>query len=140
MSGATHLLAALLLASGAAAAGELAFDIEAAPACESPVPLRLLLKDVEIPRSRPVTIRAYAKSSQSEESYIGLLALMGDSAAAAGDRKMPEARITATPAFRQWIKTASSNERLSVILRPFAGKTVLKDLIWSVHGVEWACH
>ena len=50
-----------------------------------------------------------------------------------------EAKL-ATPAFRQWIRTASSNERLSVILRPFAGKTVLKDLTWSVHGVEWACH
>ena len=113
--------------------------MEAPPACESPRPLRLLLKDVELPRSRAVTIRAYAKPAGREESYIGLLAVMADSANAVGSRKMPEARVTATPAFRQWIEAGSAKGRLSVILRPFAGKAPMKNLDWSVRAVEWAC-
>jgi hypothetical protein len=102
--------------------------------------LRLLLKDLELPRNRAVTIRAYAKPAQGDESFIGLLAVMGDSATAAGNHKMPDARITATSAFRRWLEAGSVAAPLSVILRPFAGKTVLKDLDWSVGAVEWGCN
>ena len=138
---ASPILALLLLVSsgGPAAANELTFAVAAPRACDAPSSLRLLLKDLEIPRNRAVTIRAYAKPAQGEESFIGLFAVMGDSATAAGNRKMPEARITATPAFRRWIEAGSAAAPLSVILRPFAGKTALKDLDWSVRAVEWAC-
>ena len=130
-----HILAALLFAS------ELTFEPEAPPACESPAPLRLLLKDLELPRSRAVTIRAYAKRpGRDEESFIGLFAAMADSATAVGNRKLPQARVTATPAFRRWIEPSSPERRLSVILRPFAGKTAMKDLDWSVRAVEWTCN
>ncbi len=134
MFGAVHMFAALLLLSG-----ERTFQVQAPRVCESPSSLRLLLKDLELPRNRAVTIRAYAKPAQGDESFVGLLAVMGDSATAAGNRKMPEARITATPAFRRWLEAGSASTPLSVILRPFAGKTALKDLDWSVGGVEWAC-
>ena len=136
----------MLLASSTAAAGDLTFEAEAPPACESRAPLRLLLKDVELPRSRAVTIRAYAKRpGRDEESFIGLFAVMADSATAVGNRKLPQARVTATPAFRRWIEPSSpepssARRRLSVILRPFAGKTAMKDLDWSVRAVEWACN
>ena len=138
---ATSILALLLLVSsaGAAAANELTFAVPAPRACHAPSTLRLLLKDLEIPRNRAVTVRAYAKPAQGDESFIGLLAVMGDSASAAGNRKMPEARISATPAFRRWLDAGSAAAPLSVILRPFAGKAVLKDLDWSVRGVEWVC-
>ena len=130
-----HILAALLFAS------ELTFEPEAPPACESPAPLRLLLKDLELPRSRAVTIRAYAKRpGRDEESFIGLFAAMADSATAVGNRKLPQARVTATPAFRRWIEPSSPERRLSVILRPFAGKTAMTDLDWSVRAVEWTCN
>jgi hypothetical protein len=102
--------------------------------------LRLLLKDVELPRNRAVTIRAYAKHAGREESFIGLFAVMADSANAVGSRKLPQARVTATPAFRRSIETDSGKERLSIVLRPFAGKTAMHDLVWSVRAVEWACH
>ena len=134
MFGAVHIFAALLLLSG-----ERTFQVQAPRACESPSSLRLLLKDLELPRNRAVAIRAYAKPTQGEESFIGLLAIMGDSATAAGNRKMPEARITATPTFRRWLEDGSGSAPLSVILRPFAGKTALKDLDWSVASIEWAC-
>jgi hypothetical protein len=49
---------------------------------------------------------------------------------------MPQARVTATPAFRRSIEPGAS---LSIILRPFAGKTPMNDLNWSVRAVEWAC-
>ena len=103
LQAATPILALLLLVSGAgtAAANELTFAVPAPRACDAPSTLRLLLKDLEIPRNRAVTIRAYAKPAQGDESFIGLLAIMGDSVTAAGNRKMPEARITATPAFRR---------------------------------------
>lgn len=141
MLAATYILAAVLLASSTAAAGELAFEAEAPPACEPPAPLRLLLKDLELPRSRAVTIRAYAKQpGREQESFIGLFAVMADSANAVGNRKLPQTRVTATPAFRRWIEAGSAERRLSVILRPFAGKTAMKDLDWSVRAVEWACH
>ncbi|HMJ61411.1 MAG TPA: hypothetical protein VK493_06585 [Bryobacteraceae bacterium] len=141
MLAATYILAAVLLASSTVAAGELTFEPEAPPACESPAPLRLLLKDVELPRSRAVTIRAYAKRpGRGEESFIGLFAVMADSATAVGNRKLPQARVTATPAFRRWIEPSSPERRLSIILRPFAGKTAMKDLDWSVRAVEWACN
>jgi len=137
---ATSILALLLLVSGAgaAAANELTFTASAPRACDAPSTLRLLLKDLEIPRNRAVTIRAYAKPAQGDESFIGLFAVMGDSATAPGNRKMPEARITATPTFRRWLQ-AGSAAPLSVILRPFGGKAALKDLDWSVGAVEWAC-
>jgi len=129
-----HILAALLFAS------ELTFEPEAPPACESPAPLRLLLKDLELPRNRAITIRAYAKQpGRDEESFIGLFAVMADSATATGNRKLPQARVTATPVFRRWIEPSSPERRLSVILRPFAGKAAIKDLDWSVRAVEWAC-
>jgi len=129
-----HILAALLFAS------ELTFEPEAPPACESRAPLRLLLKDLELPRNRAITIRAYAKRpGRDEESFIGLFAVMADSANAVGNRKLPQARVTATPAFRRSIEPSSAERRLSVILRPFAGKTAMKDLDWSVRAVEWAC-
>jgi hypothetical protein len=137
---ARYMWVAALLASSAAAAGDLTFESEAPPACESSVPLRLLLKDVELPRSRAVTIRAYAKQTGSEESFIGLLAVMADSVNAVGNRKLPQARVTATPAFRRSIETGSGKARLSIVLRPFAGKTAMNDLDWSVRAVEWACH
>ena len=135
------ILALLLLVcgAGAAAANELTFAAPVPRACEAPSSLRLLLKDLEIPRNRAATIRAYAKPAQGEESFIGLLAVMGDSATAGGNRKMSEARVTATPAFRRWLEAGSAAVPLSVILRPFAGKTALKDLDWSVRAVEWAC-
>jgi len=134
---ATYILAAALLASSAARAGDLTFHAQAPPGCESSTPLRLLLKDVELPRSRAVTIRAYAKQAgREEESFIGLFAVMADSANAAGNRKMPQARVTATPAFRRAIEPGAT---VSVILRPFAGKTAMNDLDWSVRAVEWAC-
>jgi hypothetical protein len=82
---ATYILAAALLASSAARAGDLTFQVQAPPGCESSTPLRLLLKDVELPRSRAVTIRAYAKQSgREEESFIGLFAVMADSVNAPG--------------------------------------------------------
>ncbi len=134
MFGAVHIFAALLLLSG-----ERTFQVQVPRACESRSSLRLLLKDLELPRNRAVTIRAYAKPAQGDESFIGLLAVMGDSATATGNRKMPEARITATPAFRRWLEDGSASAPLSIILRPFAGKTALKDLEWSVGAVEWVC-
>jgi hypothetical protein len=137
---ARYILAAALLASSAAAAGDLTFEAEAPPACESPAPLRLLLKDVELPRSRAVTIRAYAKQTGREESFIGLFAVMAASVNAVGNRKLPQARVTATPAFRRSIETGSGKQRLSIVLRPFAGKAAMNDLNWSVRAVEWACH
>jgi hypothetical protein len=138
---ATSILALLLLVSGAgaAAANELTFTASAPRACDAPSTLRLLLKDLEIPRNRAVTIRAYAKPAQGDESFIGLFAVMGDSATAPGNRKMPEARITATPTFRRSLEAGSATAPLLVILRPFAGKAALKDLDWSVGAVEWAC-
>jgi hypothetical protein len=134
---ATYILAAALLASSAARAGNLTFEAQALPTCESSTPLRLLLKDVELPRSRAVTIRAYAKpAGRDEESFIGLFAVMADSANAAGNRKMPQARVTATAGFRRSIEPGAT---LSVTLRPFAGKMPMNDLDWSVRAVEWAC-
>lgn len=137
MLAATYILAAVLLASSAAAAGDLTFEAQAPPACEPPAPLRLLLKDVELPRNRAVTIRAYAKQAgREEESFIGLFTVMADSANASGNRKIPQARVTATPALRRLIEPGAA---FSIILRPFAGKTAMNDLDWSVRAVEWAC-
>jgi hypothetical protein len=135
------LAAAAMLS--ASASGELTFPAAEAPlpACPSSQPLRLILSDLELPRNRAMTIRAYAKTAGAEPVYVGLLALMSESADAQGNRKVPETRITATPPFRQWLAAAETGKKglVSVILRPYAGKVAMKDLIWSVRSVRWVC-
>jgi len=96
--------------------------------------LVLVFKDLEVPENRGVVFRLFP-AGQSGEQSIGSVAVMAKSPTAKGTQRIEKLEVNLSGEFRRFAEKATGN-RISVMVKPYAGLREAKDYSWKVGQIK----
>jgi hypothetical protein len=126
-------LSALLLLGAAAwsqSKGARTFDLPLPENWKDSQHLILVFKDLEVPEDRGVVFRLYPAGQNGGDS-LGSVAVLAKSPKAKGTQQIRRLEVSLSGEFRRWAQRAPG-ERVSVVVKPYAGLREANDYVWKV--------
>lgn len=97
----------------------------------------LLLRDVVVPRNRPLVLRVYALGADGTKVYLGSTAALGIAPDAPGMTTLSVLRINVTTEFRRWLQAAPAARKVNIEIRSSdGGDSTMQHARWSIRAVE----
>ncbi len=95
----------------------------------------LVLKDLEVPENRGVVFRLFP-AGQSDVESLASVSVVARSRNAKGVQHFDELAMNLSGEFRQWAERAKRGNRISVIVKPYAGLHEANDYPWHVKELK----
>lgn len=97
----------------------------------------LLLRDVAVPRNRPLVLRVYALGADDTKVYLGSTAVPGISPDASGVTSLSVLRINVTTGFHRWLTAARSALKVDIEISASGDSdSTTRHARWSIRAAE----
>ena len=120
--------------------GPRAFDLALPDNWKQAANLVLVFKDLEVPEDRSVVFRLFpagqSEAIPAKNDSLASVSVVAKSRHAKGLRRIDKLEVNLSSEFRRWAEKAKPGERVSVVVKPYAGLREANDYPWQVRELK----